>query len=518
MSLADHLVKALGPSLVTVEPDDLQYYSMDMYSSGEAPVAVVLPTNVDELSEGVRVTTSNGGVVVPRGGGISYTGGVVPSANQSVVVDMSRMNRVLDVAERDMYVTVEAGCTWGHLRDTLEADGLRTPFWGPLSGNYATVGGSVSQGAVLWGSSRFGTSSESVLGLEVVVADGSLLTTGMGSIEGARPGWRHFGPDLTGIFLGDTGALGAKATVTLRLMRTPKAAGFASFLFDDRCALMEAMAEVARDGLIVAGFALDPVLTDQRIRRGSLAQGAEAVRSMIGGSKNKLKALKDAARIVAKGRGFVGDDGYTLHLIAEGRSDSAVEHDLREIRRICSAGSAMDETVPRLLYTRPFGSLTSALGPEGQRWAPLHVLIPLSLGTAVWDATDDLVRRYRDRMDDLDVEVGFMASTVSTTTVLLEAVVTWPGPRTMFYERNIDHGKLRRFPEHARSPEAEDLVGEMRDALVALFADVGGAHFQIGSRYSYLDRLDPATRALLMSVKRAVDPDNVMNPGALGIG
>ena len=518
MSLATQLLKALGPDQVTVDSDDLHYYSMDIYGSGVTPTAVIFPSSVEDLQEGVRVTTSHDGVVVPRGGGISYTGGVVPSADRSVVIDTLRMNRVLDVAQRDMYVTVEAGCTWGRLRESLAEQGLRTPFWGPLSGNYATVGGTVSQGSVLWGSSRFGTSSDSVLGLEVVVADGSLLTTGMASIEGARPGWRHFGPDLTGIFLGDTGALGVKATVTLRLMQTPQAAGFASFLFDDRHDLIDAMGEIARAGLIVAGFALDPILTDQRIRRGSLAQGAEAVRSMIGSSRNKLRALKDAARMASRGRGFVGRDKYTLHLIAEGRSTESVEDDLRDIERICAAGSRIDNTIPKLLYTRPFGSLTSALGPEGQRWSPLHVLVPLSDGNGVWDAIDDLVGRYRDRMDALDVELGFMSSTVSTTSMLLETVMTWPGPRTAFYERNIDAGKLRRFPNHPRSPEAEALVKEMRDELVTLFAEVGGAHFQIGRRYGYLDRLDPAARALLMSVKRAVDPHNRMNPGALGIG
>ena len=281
MSLAARLANAIDPDQVTVDPEDLNYYSMDIYGSGVAPAAVVFPNSVEDLSEAVRVTTGNDGVVVPRGGGVSYSGGIVPPSRDSVVIDTSRMNRVFEVSEQDMYVTVEAGCTWARLREELLDRGLRTPFWGPLSGNYATVGGTVSQVAALWGSSRFGTSSESVLGLEVVVADGSLVRTGMGSIIGARPGWRHFGPDLTGVFLGDGGALGVKAPVTLRLMRIPAAAGFASVTFEDRRALTDAMAEIARGGLTVAGFALDPVMTDQRIRRGSLAEGAAAVRSMI---------------------------------------------------------------------------------------------------------------------------------------------------------------------------------------------------------------------------------------------
>ena len=222
--------------------------------------------------------------------------------------------------------------------------------------------------------------------------------------------------------------------------------------------------------------------------------------------------------MAAARRSFVDEGLYSLHLITEGRTDESVAGDLEEIGRICFDRSEIENTVPRLLYTRPFGSLTSSLGPEGQRWAPLQVLVPLSDGNRVWDTVDDMVDEYRDRMDDFDVELGFMASTISTTTILLEVVMTWPGPRTVFHERSIERRKLARYPDHAPSPGAEELVEQMRDTLVALFATVGGAHLQIGRRYGYADRLDPATSDLLMSVKRWVDPDNVMNPGALGIG
>lgn len=518
MDLAHLLAESLGPDRLLSDPPDLEYYSMDIYGSGVTPVAVVLPESIEELRTAVAAVTNNGGIVVPRGGGVSYTGGVVPPAPESVVIDTTRMNRILQISEDDMYVTVEAGCTWAALREALGERGLRTPFWGPLSGNFATVGGTVSQGAVLWGSGRYGMSSESVLGLQVVTADGSLLTTGMGAVAGARPGWRHFGPDLTGLFLGDSGALGVKATVTLRLMEKPQEAGFLSFVFDDRRSLIGAMTGLARAGVVVTGFALDPILTDQRIRRGTLAQGAEAVVSMIGGATHKLQALKDAGRMAARGRGFVDTSGYTLHLLTEGRSTAAVEADLAEIRRICAGGEQMDDTVPRLLYTRPFGSLTSALGPEGQRWAPLHVLVPHSRGNDTWDRVEAMIGQRRPELKARKIEVGVMASTVSTTSLLLEFVMVWPGPRTAFYERNLDRGKLRRFPDHPPSPEAARSVADLRDELVTLFSEIGGAHFQIGRRYSYVDRLEPPTRSLLEELKRAVDPHNRMNPGVLGLG
>ncbi len=516
MTIAGLLVDRLGPDRVLTDAGDLDYYSMDIYSVGSRPVAVVLPRSTAELQETVRTITESGGVIVPRGGGVSYTGGVVPTSPNSVVVDTSQMNRILEVSSDDMYVTVEAGCSWGVLRQRLASDGLRTPFWGPLSGNYATVGGTVSQGAVLWGSARFGTSSESVVGLEVVLADGSLLTTGMGAVTGGHQGWRHFGPDLTGPFLGDSGALGVKATVTLRLMQEPEEVGFASYSFEHRQNLLDSMTALARSGAVVTGFALDPVLTDQRIRRGSIAQGAGAALSMISSSSNKLRAVRDAARMAAHGRTFAGTNGFTLHLVAEARTTAALEADMEVIRRLCSRGQEIDDTVPRLLHARPFGSLTAALGPEGQRWSPLHVVVPLSRGTAVWDAAATFLEQHAAEMEKYEVEVGVMTSTVSTTSLLLEFVMVWPGPRTMFYERKVEEAKLRRYPEYEYSPEAVDLIARLRDGLINLFDELSGAHFQIGRRYSYLNRLEPATRSLIEAVKGAVDPRNVVNPGVLG--
>lgn len=518
MSVAEALGQAVGRDRVLTDPDDLAFYSMDIYSAGAVPAAVVLPKSTEELQAAVKAIGDAGCVIVPRGGGVSYTGGVVPPTPNAVVVDTSRMDHILEVSPEDMYVTVEAGCTWAALRERLAPEGLRTPFWGPLSGNYATVGGTVSQGAVLWGSARFGTSAESVLGLDVVLADGSLLRTGMGAFKGARPGWRHFGPDLTGPFLGDSGALGIKATVTLRLMETPAEAGFASYVFADRHDLLQALADLARSGTIVSGFALDPVLTDQRIRRGSIAQGAGAAVSMIGSASNKLRAIRDAARMAARGRGFVGTDDYTLHLVAEAPSPSALEADLERIARICSGGRSIDDTVPRLLQARPFGSLTAALGPEGQRWSPLHVLVPLTSGDEAWSAAEALIDRHADEMRAHEVEIGAMVSTVSTTSLLLEFVMVWPGPRTTFYERRLEPAKLRRYPQYERSPGAEALVSRLREELVSLFASVGGAHFQIGRRYSYLDRLDPPARRLLETLKTTLDPRHIMNPGVLGLG
>jgi len=518
MQLAERLVDVLGATVVSIDPLDCELSASDIYSAGATPAAVVRPTDTAELSLAVRTATAAGAAVVPRGGGVSYTGGVVAPATDTVVIDTSSMDRILKIDADAMFVTVEVGCTWQALWEALGARGLRTPFFGPLSGSKATVGGSVSQGAALWGSGRYGTSADSVLGLEVVLADGTVLSTGMGAVGDATPSFRNFGPDLTGPFLGDAGALGIKATVTLRLMRTPAASGFATYTFDDRHELVDAIAELARADLAASGFALDPALTEQRIRRGSLAQGIDAVREMVGRSDRKLGAIRDAVRMAAKGRGFLAPDTYTLHLLAEGRSQAAVDADLEAIAAICAAGTPAEPTVPQLLASRPFASLTSALGPEGQRWAPLHVLVPVSEANSTCDRIDGWLQHHAAQMAEHHIEAGYMLSSISTTTMLIELVMIWPGERPAYYDRLVDASKLKRYPDYEDDPAASQAVAELRDELVDLFVDVGGAHLQIGRRYRYLDRLDEPIRRLLHDIKAAVDPHDRINPGVLGLG
>lgn len=150
------------------------------------------------------------------------------------------------------------------LREALRGTGLRTPFRGPLSGRHATVGGSVSQNSVYWGAGLFGASADSVVSLEVVLADGRVLHTGTASQLHGTPFFRHFGPDLTGLFTCDNGALGIKSAVTLRLVPERPEVRHLSFDFPDYRRQMAAMSDIARAGLVAQMFGTDPNLAQVR--------------------------------------------------------------------------------------------------------------------------------------------------------------------------------------------------------------------------------------------------------------
>jgi D-lactate dehydrogenase (cytochrome) len=519
--LTAELERLLGPAQVLTADADRRFFSQDIAGPRDHVAACVAqPQTVAALADTVRAAAAAGHAVVPRGGGASYTGGYVPPRNDCVLVDTRGLARIVEINTSDMYVTVEVGCTWQALLAALEPHGVRTPFWGPLSGATATIGGSLSQNAILWGSARYGVSAESVLALEVVLADGSLLRTGAAASATARPFFRYYGPDLTGLFLGDAGAFGIKARATLRLIRRPAWVETASFGFASHERMAGAMAEIAREGLVSECFAMDPVLTAQRMKRAGLAQDLKAVKGVITSARGLTAGLKEAARVALAGRGFLDAAPYSLHVGTEGRTQASVAEALAEVRRIVAAhdGTEVENTVPKVLRGMPFVPMTSAIGPSGERWLPVHALVPLSDAAAAWSAVQALFDTRRADLEHLGVQVGVLTAIVGSNAFVLEPVFYWPAPRTLYYERVLDEATRARFDDFPPNPAAEALVFELRGRLTQLFLERGAAHLQIGRTYRYREGLRPEALRLLEALKRAVDPHGAVNPGSLGLG
>ena len=245
----DRLRAAVGAAGIVADPERLASLSHDIAGpAGVLPVCIVAPESVAALQRAVAATTESGLAVVPRGGGMSYTGGYAPSADGCVLFDMTRLSAVAGIDTANRHAVVEAGCTWSALNDALRGTGFRPPSFGPLSGGVSTVGGAVSHNAMFFGSGSAGSTAGSVFGLEVVLADGRLLHTGVlrpDSVD-ALP----HGPDLTHLFVGDCGAFGVKSRVALRLAPVAGAEAFLSMAFDDPLAMLDAQTALAgRPGL-----------------------------------------------------------------------------------------------------------------------------------------------------------------------------------------------------------------------------------------------------------------------------
>jgi FAD/FMN-containing dehydrogenase len=380
------------------------------------------------------------------------------------------------------------------------------------------VGGSLSQNAILHGSALYGASGESVLGLEVVLADGSVVPTGSWSTVGGKPFFRHYGPDLTGLFLGDTGALGIKTRAALRLMRVPPSARFASFEFSDGGRFAEAMGEVARSGLVSMCFGMDPVLQHQRMKRTSLAQDVKALKGVVTSAKNLGTGLKEAAKVALAGRSFLEEHSYSTHYIVEGRTEADVDEKLDAVRKICLRhGTEVENTLPKVLYGDSFFPMTTAIGPQGERWAPVHGIVPVGDAPGALARLEGLFASHAEDMERLGVVIGILLSTVGTNGFVLEPVFYWPGPQTLYYKRVLEPSYLAKLTTFEQSPDAEALVARIRTELIDAFSELGAVHLQVGKTYPYRAGRDPNTWRLLEAVKDAVDPRRLVNPKSLGL-
>ena len=512
------LRRVLGAERVITDPTELEFYAQDVYRAGQRPAAVIRPSDTAALSAALDAIAPSQLPIVPRGGGMSYTDGYLPSRPDSIMVDLLAMSRVQVIDAEDCFVTVECGATWKDLFDALAPHGVRTPYYGPLSGLRSTVGGALSQGSIFLGSGRYGPVAESVIGLDVVLADGRVLTLGSHAIGRGKPFFRQFGPDVLGMFLSDCGALGIKTRATFRLIRPQPESRYLSFSFREPGALFAAMAEVARTDVVSEQFGFDPGLQAVRMKRSSLAADAKALGAVMRGSGGVLKGLKEGAKVVLAGRGFLEEGTFSVHLSLDGRDAADADAKAAIVRRIMTtAGTEVENTVPKVMRANPFAELNSMLGPNGERWVPVHGTVPFSQASAMYLACEQVFARHGEAMRRHGIDRGYLLCTVGGAGLLLEPVLYWPDARQAFHDRVLDPGHLARLPSHPPDPAASAAVAALREELAVTFMERGAVSFQIGKFYRYQDGLAPSAAGFLAELKRLVDPEGRMNPGALGL-
>lgn len=509
----------LGADEIRTDPAVCRLYSSDVYSAGETALAVVSPRSVEAVAAAVGALTRAGIAIAPRGGGMSYTGGYLPARRDMVVMDLARLDRIVEIAADDMYVTVEAGVTWRQLYRALQPLGLRTPFFGTFSGARATVGGGLSNGALFLGTARHGTAADALLGLEVVLADGSLLRTGQLAFAAAqRPFYRTCGPDLSGLFAHDAGTLGLKVRATLKLMRAPAHEGYGSFVFEDMGQAARALSEVARTGAAEEAYVFDPETTRRNLKSEGVVDDAGKLLRVVARESGLLRGLRAGAKLVAAGRDFLPAEAFSLHVVAAGRSAEAVEADLGACRRACEGegGREIPDSIPRAVRANLFPEPDGVLGSEGDRWAALNAKVAHSQAAGLMAASAALLEPYREPMRAEGVWMSHLLIAIDTHAFSFEPVFHWFDEWLPLHSELPSPETLARLPRPPSNPRATALVHEMRGRLVELFARHGAASNQLGKTYPYLSALRPEPAALLRAVKQAVDPEGRVNPGGLG--
>ncbi len=501
----------LDANIVTTDSTELAFFSLDVFAQGELLAAVVTPNSVDDLQRALQILSAHDVAIIPRGGGLSYTNGYLAEKPNAALIDTSKLNELVELNIENSYVTVEAGMCWGALNDLLAPHGLRTPYWGPLSGLRSTVGGALSQSSVFLGSGEHGSVGDTVLSMDIVLADGSLLTTGSAAAENTEPFIRYFGPDLTGIFVGDAGALGVKVRATLKLIPREKEIDFVSAEFDDPLAMLAAMSEISRANIASECFSFDPVLLEQRKKRMSLFTDAKTLLNVV-----KQSGVMAGLGLVKTGRDFVGSNKHSAHVAVEGQTAVEVATKVEAAKKIFSLrGVATENSFPKALRALPFSAPNSMLGPAGERWVPVHGIFPHSAAQDAFAKLQAFFLAQQVMLESHQIRVGYLCTTVAQQAVLIEPVFYWPDAHTAYHKRVVEADYLKKCSEPNSNPSATAAVGALKAETAQLMGSLGATHFQIGRFYDYRGGRNPAALALFDAIKHALDPRGVMNPGVL---
>ncbi|WP_327328826.1 MULTISPECIES: FAD-binding oxidoreductase [unclassified Streptomyces] len=240
------LARDLPPDRLTSDPARVAPYATDRSGApaGGEPLAVVHARRTDDVSTALRHADALGVPVVPRGAGTGLSGGAT-AGEGNLVLDLSRMNRILEIAPQDQVAVVEPGVVTAHLDRAAAAHGLRyAPD--PASAALSTIGGNIATNAGGLRCAKYGVTRDSVLGVEAVLADGTVVRTGRRTVKGVA------GYDLTALITGSEGTLAVVTEATVRLRPVPVATATLAAYFDTFEAAADASSAITAAGIETA--------------------------------------------------------------------------------------------------------------------------------------------------------------------------------------------------------------------------------------------------------------------------
>lgn len=464
----DEAQALLGPRGMTHDAADMAPWLTDWRGryTGKA-LALASPASTPELAELIRLCTRHGVAVVPQGGNSGMSGGATPGEDGSeLLLSLRRMNALSEVDREGRRVTAQAGVILQTLHEAAEAADLRFPLTLGGKGS-ATIGGLISTNAGGSQVLRHGSMRALVLGLEAVLADGSVYS----ALTPLKKDNRGF--DLKQLLIGSEGTLGIVTAATLKLVpavadRRVVWAGLPS-LQAARALLLHCERELgdALEGFeVVPQTCLDAVLSYLPDARAPLAE-AHAWHALI--------------EVVA--------DNASAETLAE-RTEAALAAAF-EAELLDDAVIAANET-----QAEAFWLLRETVAPAERAQGP-----------AV--------------QHDISVPVEQMPDFVDAAIPAIEAA--WPGTRSLAFghlgDGNVHFHVLAPKGVEARAWDRGDgqaISAQVHDLVTAWGGSISAEHGIGRSKRDELARLgDPVALAILRSVKRALDPQGLLNPGKL---
>ncbi len=264
-AFVERLRRVVGPENCLSREGELFAYECDgLTLEPRRPLAVVLPASTEEVAAVVRACRQEGVDFVPRGAGTGLSGGAHATPG-SILIECSRLTRVLEVNSEDRFAIVQPGVVNADLSAEIAHLGL---FYAPdpSSQQACTIGGNVAENSGGPHTLKYGTTTNHVLALEMVLPDGRVAR--FGNTTGEAPGL-----DLVGTIVGSEGTLGIVTEITVRLTPIPPAVETMLAIFDDVVAACRAVGRVIRSGVVPAALEIVDRRTIEAVEASVYAAG-----------------------------------------------------------------------------------------------------------------------------------------------------------------------------------------------------------------------------------------------------
>lgn len=236
------LIDIVGDSNYSDNLIDMVSFSYDASEHSERPSHGVWAESTEQVSEILKLANRELIPVIPRGAGTGLSGMAVP-VKGALILDLTRMNSILEISIEDRLAIVQAGLVYSALENALMPYGFFFPP-DPASGTVCTLGGNVATNAGGLKGAKYGTTRDYVLGLKVVLPDGRILRTGSKTMKSVS------GYDLTRLFVGSEGTLGVVTEITLKINPRPTASSTALATFDNLEDAGNSLSQIMYSGII----------------------------------------------------------------------------------------------------------------------------------------------------------------------------------------------------------------------------------------------------------------------------
>jgi glycolate oxidase len=451
MSIVQALTPHFGPDQVLSAEEDLLCYAYDATGKSFMPQAVVFPRNPEDISKVMQVANEHRICVVPRGAGSGMTGGSLPESG-GVVLVMTRFDHIVEIDRENLVAVVEPGVVTSQLHKAVEDQGLFYPP-DPASMNFSTIGGNIAENSGGMRAVKYGTTKEYVLGLEVVLPNGEIIHTGSKCVKDV------VGYNLTQLLVGSEGTLGIVTKAILKLLPLPEAKKTLTATFPSIMDAGKTVSEIIRRKIIPTTMEfLDRHAVwcvDQYLQIG-LASGA----------------------------------GAFMLIEVDGDLDQ-VEKNIEKVHAVCADNNALD--------------IQLAETPEEQNelWR-MRRSVSASLA-------------HFEPVVKINEDIVVPRASIPTIIKHIETV----GEKYGVHIVNFGHAgdgniHLNVLPQAEQVDTAHQAVEEIFDWVIKLGGRISGEHGIGTSKREYIPKnLDAGAIAAMQAIKKAWDPNNILNPGKI---